>query len=256
LTSLTPFKFMNQNIEIIFENENFIVVNKPSGLIVNRATSVKVSTLQDYIEENIEMDLDDVESDFVKRNGIVHRLDKDTSGVMIVAKNETYFTYLQSLFKERLVKKEYVAVCLGEVTEERFEIDAPIGRDPKSRFKFAIVRGEKESQTFFERIKVSKEDERSFTSINCFPKTGRTHQIRVHMSQILHTPILCDPIYGGSDSHLKKVPASIYQKLLDYPYQLLHAKELGFVHPITKEKLHFIGQRPEIFEMALQALSV
>ena len=86
-------------------------------------------------------------------------------------------------------------------------------------------------------------------------QTGRTHQIRVHLSQMLHTPVLCDPVYGGSDSHLKRTPLSIRQRLIDYPYQLLHAKELGFIHPITKEKLHFTAPPPEIFQAALQALS-
>ena len=233
---------MNHNIEIIFENENFIVVNKPSGLIVNRATSVKVSTLQDYIEENIEMDLDDAESDFVKRNGIVHRLDKDTSGVMIVAKNVTYFTYLQSLFKERLVKKEYVAVCLGEVTEERFEIDAPIGRDPKSRFKFAIVRGEKESQTYFERIKVTKEDERSFTSVNCFPKTGRTHQIRVHLAAYGY-PILGDRTYSSATNR------ELYENL-GISRLMLHSKSVTF-NGMEGEKFFFETNIPEEFSRFL-----
>jgi 23S rRNA pseudouridine1911/1915/1917 synthase len=86
-------------------------------------------------------------------------------------------------------------------------------------------------------------------------ETGRTHQIRVHLSQILHTPILCDPVYGGSDSHLKRTPESIQEDLMNYPYQLLHAKELGFIHPVTKEKLHFTSPPPEIFRKALEAFS-
>ena len=135
---------MNSQIKVVFENENFIVFNKPSGLIVNRSQTVKDATLQDYLEENIEIESDDdAESEFNQRNGIVHRLDKDTSGIILVAKNDRYFVYLQSLFKDRNIKKEYVTVCLGKIDEERFEIDAPIGRDPKSRFKYAIVRGRK-----------------------------------------------------------------------------------------------------------------
>jgi 23S rRNA pseudouridine1911/1915/1917 synthase len=87
-------------------------------------------------------------------------------------------------------------------------------------------------------------------------ETGRTHQIRVHLSQLLHTPILCDPLYGSGESHIKKLPDQIREKLLQYPYQLLHAKELGFVHPITKERIHFSAPAPSIFHEALEALSL
>lgn len=233
---------MSQNIEIIFENENFIVVNKPSGLIVNRAKTVKVLTLQDYIEDNIKMVLDNVESDFVKRNGIVHRLDKDTSGVMIVAKNEIYFIYLQSLFKDRLVKKEYISVSLGDIAEERFEIDAPIGRDPKSRFKFAIVRGEKDAQTYFERIKITRRDEKSFTSLNCKPKTGRTHQIRVHLAAFGY-PVLGDSIYSSARNR------ELYENL-GIKRLMLHSKSVTF-NGMEGEKFFFETNTPDEFSQFL-----
>lgn len=233
---------MSQNIEIIFENENFIAVNKPSGLIVNRAKTVKVLTLQDYIEDNIKMVLDNVESDFVKRNGIVHRLDKDTSGVMIVAKNEIYFIYLQSLFKDRLVKKEYISVSLGDIAEERFEIDAPIGRDPKSRFKFAIVRGEKDAQTYFERIKITRRDEKSFTSLNCKPKTGRTHQIRVHLAAFGY-PVLGDSIYSSARNR------ELYENL-GIKRLMLHSKSVTF-NGMEGEKFFFETNTPDEFSQFL-----
>lgn len=230
---------MNQNIKVVFENENFIVFNKPSGLIVNRSQTVKDSTLQDYLEENIEMETgDDTESEFNKRNGIVHRLDKDTSGLIIVAKNEEYFTYLQSLFKERKIKKEYVAVVLGNVTEERFEIDAPIGRDPKSRFRYAIVRGEKESQTYFERINVISEGERSFTSLKCFPRTGRTHQIRVHLAAY-GFPILGDSTYSSARD-------SEFYENLGINRLMLHSKSVTF-NDMNNEEFSFECDIPEEF---------
>lgn len=233
---------MNQAVEKLFENENFIIINKPSGLVVNRAQTVKESTLQDFIEENVEMDLEDTESDFVKRNGIVHRLDKETSGVMIVAKNPEYFTYLQSLFKDRLVKKEYLAVCLGEVSEERFEIDAPIGRNPKARFKYAIVRGEKESQTYFEKIKSGIDGELNYSSLRCYPRTGRTHQIRVHLAAYGY-PILGDLTYS---SHRD---SENYENL-GISRLMLHSKSVTFKDMDGKEFL-FESETPDVFKKYL-----
>ena len=231
---------MESKIKVVFENENFIVINKPSGLVVNRSQTVKdTATLQDYLNENIELESDDdLESEFNKRNGIVHRLDKDTSGIILVAKNDKYFTYLQSLFKERKIKKEYVAVVLGQVNEERFEIDAPIGRDPKSRFRFAIVRGEKESQTYFERIKLISESENNYTSLKCFPKTGRTHQIRVHLAAY-GFPILGDKTYSSArDSEL-------YENL-GINRLMLHSKSVTF-NDMNNEEFSFECEIPEEF---------
>jgi len=230
---------MNNTIKVVFENENFIVFNKPSGLIVNRSQTVKESTLQDYLEENIEIESDDdVESEFNKRNGIVHRLDKDTSGIILVAKNDDYFVYLQSLFKERKIKKEYVAVVLGKIDEERFEIDAPIGRDLKSRFRYAIVRGEKDSQTYFERIKVTNNEDRFFTSLTCFPRTGRTHQIRVHLAAY-GFPILGDKTYSSArDSEL-------YENL-GINRLMLHSKSVTF-NDMNNEEFSFECEIPEEF---------
>jgi 23S rRNA pseudouridine1911/1915/1917 synthase len=230
---------MNQEIKIVFENENFIVFNKPSGLIVNRSQTVKDSTLQDYLEENIEMESDDdQESEFNKRNGIVHRLDKDTSGIILVAKNDRYFAYLQSLFKERQIKKEYLAVVLGKVDEERFEIDAPIGRDPKSRFRYAIVRGEKDSQTFFEREKITESDEKFFTSLKCFPKTGRTHQIRVHLAAY-GFPILGDSTYSSARD------SEFYAKI-GINRLMLHSKSVTF-NDMDGEVYSFECETPDEF---------
>ncbi len=230
---------MESQIKVVFENENFIVFNKPSGLIVNRSQTVKDSTLQDYLDENIEMDSDDdTESEYNKRNGIVHRLDKATSGIILVAKNEVYFTYLQSLFKERKIKKEYLAVVLGKVEEERFEIDAPIGRNPKSRFKYAIVRGEKESQTFFEREKVVTEGDLNFTSLRCYPKTGRTHQIRVHLAAY-GFPILGDNTYSSHKD------SEMYEKI-GINRLMLHSKSVTF-NSMDGEDFSFECETPEEF---------
>ena len=129
-----------KNINIVFENEDFLVIDKPVGLIVNRSETAKSETLQDWLEEYIpELVSSDSESDFYLRSGIVHRLDKDTSGLLVVAKNEIYFDYLQSKFRTREVEKKYLVLTMGSIKDERFEIDAPLARNPKNRFKYAIV---------------------------------------------------------------------------------------------------------------------
>lgn len=239
---------MKEHIEIIFENSDFLVINKPSGLVVNRSKTTKELTLQDYLEEKVidesgmeqevVEDITEDESDFKSRNGIVHRLDKDTSGVILVAKNEEYFLYLQSLFKERKIKKEYETVVLGKVVEERFEIDAPIGRDPKSRFRFAIVRGEKEAQTYIEKIKEIDLDGQIVTSLKCFPRTGRTHQIRVHLAAY-GFPILGDNTYSSyRDSQTYET--------LGINRLMLHSKSVTF-NGMNGEEFYFECETPEQF---------
>ncbi len=247
-----PTDLIAENIplEILFEDSHLIIINKPAGLVVHPAPGHYTGTLVNAILYHCP-DLKGIGSE--KRPGIVHRLDMGTSGVMVVAKDQATHEGLVSLFSVHDIERKYEALVGGKPNVHSGTIHSNIGRHPTHRQKMAAnVKNGKRAVTHYKSLKQFD----GATHMELRLETGRTHQIRVHMSQILHTPILCDPIYGGSDSHLKKVPASIYQKLLDYPYQLLHAKELGFVHPITKEKLHFIGQRPEIFEMALQAFSV
>lgn len=184
-------------VKVIFENENFIVIDKPINFVVNRSQTTKDSTLQDWIESKILPNLDEIpdnESDFKERSGIVHRIDKDTSGLLLIAKTEEYFEYLQSIFKTREVEKKYLVMAMGKVEEDRFEIDAPIARNPNNRFKYAIVRDGKESQTYFEKIKNIEIDGHEFTLLFAQPRTGRTHQIRVHLGAN-SSPVAGDKIY-------------------------------------------------------------
>ena len=186
-----------ETLKVIFENQNFIVVDKPIGIVVNRSETSKDNTLQDWVEENILTDLEEneeSESDFFSRSGIVHRIDKDTSGILLIAKNEEYFEYLQNIFKTREVEKKYIVLAMGKIEDGRFEIDAPIGRNPKNRFKYAIIRDGKESQTYFEKIKDVNIDGNEFTLLYAYPRTGRTHQIRVHLGAN-GTPVAGDQIY-------------------------------------------------------------
>lgn len=246
-----PSDLIPENIplEILFEDSHLIIINKPAGLVVHPAPGHYTGTLVNAILYHCP-DLKGIGSE--KRPGIVHRLDRGTSGIMVVAKDHATHEGLVSLFSVHDIERKYEAIVGGRPSVHSGTITSTIGRHPTLRQKMAAnVKNGKKAVTHYKTL--HQFDSASHMELRL--ETGRTHQIRVHMSQILHTPILCDPVYGGSDSHLKKTPASIRQELMDYPYQLLHAKELGFTHPITKEKLHFINPPPEIFQKALEAFS-
>ncbi len=239
----------NIPLEILFEDSHLIVINKPAGLVVHPAPGHYTGTLVNAVLYHCP-DLKGIGAE--KRPGIVHRLDMGTSGVMVVAKDQATHEGLVSLFSIHDIERKYEALVGGVPSTHSGTITTTIGRHPTNRHKMAAnVKNGKNAVTHYKTIKQYA----GAAHLELRLQTGRTHQIRVHLSQMLHTPVLCDPVYGGSDSHLKRTPLSIRQRLIDYPYQLLHAKELGFIHPITKEKLHFTAPPPEIFQAALQALS-
>ena len=239
----------NIPLEILFEDAHLIIINKPAGLVVHPAPGHYTGTLVNAILFHCK-DLKGVGAE--KRPGIVHRLDMGTSGVMVVAKDQATHEGLVSLFSVHDIERKYEALVGGQPATHSGTITSTIGRHPTNRHKMAAnVKNGKTAVTHYKTIKQYT----GAAHMELRLQTGRTHQIRVHMAQILHTPVLCDPIYGGSDSHLKRTPVSIRQKLTEYPYQLLHAKELGFIHPITKEKLHFTAPPPEMFQEALRAFS-
>lgn len=244
-----PTDIIPENIplDILFEDQHLIIINKPAGLVVHPAPGHYTGTLVNAILHHCP-DLKGIGAE--KRPGIVHRLDMGTSGVMVVAKDQATHEGLVSLFSVHDIERKYEALVAGQPSIHSGTIETTIGRHPTHRQKMAAnVKNGKRAVTHYKTLK--QFDGAAHMELRL--ETGRTHQIRVHMSQILHTPIFCDPVYGGSDSHLKKAPDSIRQELMDYPYQLLHAKELGFIHPITKEKLHFTSPPPEIFRKALEA---
>ena len=246
-----PTDLIAENIplEILFEDKHLIIINKPAGLVVHPAPGHYTGTLVNAILHHCP-DLKGIGAE--KRPGIVHRLDMGTSGVMVVAKDQPTHEGLVSLFSVHDIERKYEALVGGAPATHSGTITTTIGRHPTNRHKMAAnVKNGKKAVTHYKTLKQYP----AGAHMELRLQTGRTHQIRVHMSQILHTPVLCDPVYGGSDSHLKRVPASVRQRLIDYPYQLLHAKELGFIHPITKEKLHFTAAPPEIFQATLQAFS-
>jgi 23S rRNA pseudouridine1911/1915/1917 synthase len=247
--------------KIIFEDANFAVINKSAGMVVNRAdTTREINTLQDWVEENINLDKkeDDREryivngydkyEEFINRSGVVHRLDKETSGIILVAKNAETFSKLQKQFKSAEVKKKYMALVHGKIDKEE-EISGNIGRLPWNRTRFGILPGGKEAKTGYKIISYkklsNKKNEDFFTLLEVFPKTGRTHQIRVHMKHIGH-PIFADELYAGRKTSRDD------RKILKTHF--LHASEISFINPTTMQSVTFSSELPEDLDKFLNTL--
>jgi 23S rRNA pseudouridine1911/1915/1917 synthase len=233
---------MNQqylNIPIVFEDDRIVVFDKPSGVVVNRSQTWSETTLADFAQERLNSeDIEDNDTDFYSRGGIVHRLDKDTSGIVLGAKDEATFEYLKSLFKMRKVKKTYRAICVGEMRYEELSVNAPIGRNPKSRLKLACVEGGKEARTDFELLKIFELDNIKYSSVLAKPLTGRTHQIRVHLAS-LNLPIAGDSIYLGRRMFYSTQP--------HFSRLMLHAHELAFYDEVSKKDMTFTSALPQEF---------
>lgn len=222
---------MNPIPLIIYEDDDIVLVDKPAGVIVNRAdTNLHVVTLQDWAEKNIKYQKSKInnreQSDFEKRSGIVHRLDKDTSGVLILAKNEESFKVLQAQFKEGSVQKTYLALVHGKVLQEEGEITAPIGRLPWDRMKFGVIPMGRESATHYKVIEYyidpNDKEKEILTLLEAYPKTGRTHQIRVHF-RYLGYPLVGDSLYAGRKN--------IQKDNMCIKRHFLHAHKITFTHP-------------------------
>lgn len=228
--------------EIIYKDESFLVLNKPAGMIVNKADTAREEyTIQDFIVENylLEKSSGDETSEFVKRGGIVHRLDKETSGALIVALTNSAFEALQSQFKERSVKKEYIALVHGKLVAEG-ELNVPIGRLPWNRMRFGVIPQGRESYTKFKvlQYKTLREGRSSeiLSLVSVFPQTGRTHQIRVHMQYAGH-PIFADALYAGRKNIVHD------RKLLGRHF--LHASKISFLNPQTQKLLIIEAPLPQ-----------
>ena len=215
-------------LDIVYEDEYLLVVNKPSGMVVHPAPGNYSNTLVNALMYHCNK-LSGVNGSI--RPGIVHRIDADTSGLLLVAKNDLVHNDLAKQIKEKTVKREYIALVHGIINEDSATIDAPIGRDVNNRKKMAVTAdNSKDAVTHIfvlERLN-------NATLIKCVLETGRTHQIRVHLNYINH-PIVNDPVYG-----LKKQENSSFG-------QMLHAKTIGFIHPITKEYMEFSSEVPQEF---------
>jgi 23S rRNA pseudouridine1911/1915/1917 synthase len=243
-----PTDLIPENIplEVLFEDEHLILIDKPAGLVVHPAPGHYTGTLVNAILHHCP-DLKGIGS--VKRPGIVHRLDMGTSGVMVVAKDQATHEGLVQLFSTHDIERRYEALVVGTPSQISGTLTSTIGRHPTNRLKMqANVPNGKKAITHFKVLKSYSHASHMELKL----ETGRTHQIRVHLSQLLHSAILCDPVYG-SGNNLKKLPESIRKELENYPYQLLHAKELGFIHPITKKHIHFTSSPPGIFQSAIRS---
>jgi 23S rRNA pseudouridine1911/1915/1917 synthase len=228
------------DIPIVFEDSDIIVINKPPGIVVNRAESVKFKTVQDWILHtypNLTNMSNLGDHEFVSRAGIVHRIDKETSGLLLIAKNVPTFLELQRQFKEHIVKKQYIAIVHGVLVPEEGEIRAPVGRLPWNKERFGIVPGGKESVTKY-RVQDTRYEVhgQKISVVELYPETGRTHQIRVHLKYINH-PIVGDYLYAGrKTARDDRVWA---------PRVMLHAWNITFIHPGTGAEVAFIAPIPD-----------
>ena len=226
---LTP---ENIPLDIVYEDDDVIVVNKPQGMVVHPAPGHPDHTLVNALLYH--SPLSTINGTF--RPGIVHRIDKDTSGLLMVAKNDLAHQSLAEQLRNKTNKREYLALVYGQIKEDEGTIDAPLGRNPQDRKKQAVVKGGRHAVTHFKVIK--RYD--NFTLIKCILETGRTHQIRVHMKYIGH-PLVGDPLYGP-------------RKVIGKDGQFLHAALLGFKHPRTGKELVFEAPLPENFQKMLDKL--
>ena len=232
----TELKVIPENIplDILYEDKDVIVVNKPQGMVVHPAPGVYDGTMVNALLYHCK-DLSGING--VIRPGIVHRIDKDTSGILVVAKNDNAHNILAEQLKDHSMTREYYALVEGVIKEDEGTINKPLSRHPKERIKIAVVEGGREAITHFSVLERFKEN----TLIRCVLETGRTHQIRVHMAYIGH-PLVGDPVYGYKKQKFK------------LQGQMLHAKVLGFVHPSTKEYIRFESPIPGYFDDVLKKL--
>lgn len=222
-------------IEIVYEDDDVIIVNKPQGMVVHPAPGNYEGTLVNAILYHCEGNLSSING--VIRPGIVHRIDKDTSGILMIAKNNNAHNCLAEQLKDHSITREYEFICCGVFKEDKVTVDRPIGRNPKDRLKMAIVPNGKRAVTHFEVL----ERFNGYTHVRARLETGRTHQIRVHAMSINH-PLVGDPVYGPKNSKIK------------LNGQALHAKKLGFIHPTTNEYVEFNSELPDYFQKLLEKL--
>ena len=235
----------NIPLEILYEDEHLVFVNKPAGLVTHPAPGNYTGTLVNAILYHCK-DIKGIGDQ--KRPGIVHRLDKGTSGVMVIAKTQACHEGLVLLFSSHNIERMYEALVMKNRCHSYGTIESLIGRDPHNRLKMKSsgTRGKK-AITHFKVLEIF--DRHLHMEFKL--ETGRTHQIRVHTSELLKMPIICDPTYGSPNEHLMKLGED-YKKIIgDYPYPFLHAKVLGLVHPITGEKLRFEVPPPKLFQDVL-----
>ncbi len=246
-----PCEAIPQNIplDIVYEDDDLIVVNKPVGMVVHPAAGNPDGTLVNALLYHCKDSLSGIGG--VMRPGIVHRIDKDTSGLLVVAKNDEAHTALAAQLKGHHIRRTYYAVAIGNFKEDRGTVDAPIGRHPVDRKRMAVIRNtelkSRDAITHWTVLARGCADGQAFTLLRCELETGRTHQIRVHLASIGH-PLLGDTVYGGANTQFE----AKHKKLITG--QALHAKELEFTHPRTNELVRFSSSLPADMEKIVEIL--
>jgi len=229
-------------LNIVYEDEDILVINKQFGLVTHPGAGNWSGTLANallYYDSKLSK---------LDRAGIVHRLDKNTSGLMVIARNEKSQKYLVEQLQSHLVDREYSAIVYGHMIAGG-TVDEPIGRDPKDRVKQAVTTSGKDATTHYRAIDRFK----SHTHVKAILETGRTHQIRVHLSHAGH-PLIGDPMYGGRVRFPKKASEELKEALLNFKRQALHSKKLTLTHPITKELMSWKAALPDDMMRLLSAL--
>ena len=222
-------------LDVVYEDQDLLLINKPAGLVIHPAAGNPSGTLVNALLHYCQ-DLSGIGG--VERPGIVHRLDKDTTGIMVVAKSDRAHLALSIAFRRHTIRKTYLAVCYGTPRTADGVVDAPIDRNPRRRQEMAVVSDGRPARTHFEI-----EQEYAGTSmLSCHPVTGRTHQIRVHMAHIGHA-IVGDPLYAGRQWRTLKNP-SAQAACRTFPRQALHARRIAFEHPVTREDVEFEAPLP------------
>lgn len=228
---ITPWDYP---LDIVFEDDDIIIINKPSGMVVHPGNGNKDHTLVNALKSYTDK-LSDING--VERLGIVHRIDKDTSGLIMVAKTNKAHEILGEYFKEHSIKREYIALLCGIFPHDTATIDAPIGRDEKNRLRMTVTPNN--SKKAITHLEVLKRYKAGYTLVKARLETGRTHQIRVHTKYIGY-PVYNDPVYSN--------------KSTDDFGQFLHSYSMEFIHPITKEKMYFKRDVPKYFKDFLDKL--
>lgn len=231
--------------EIVYEDPDLAVINKPRGLVVHPAPGHESETLVNGLMKAFEGSLSGINGEF--RPGIVHRIDKDTSGLLIVCKSDRAHSAISAMLKDHLIRRTYQGVVLGSLKEEKGTVDAPIGRMKEDRKKMTIRHDGRRAVTHYEVLEAYP----GYSLVEFELETGRTHQIRVHMKS-LHHPLLGDPLYGSEKEMGPK--AKKLQALGIFPGQILHAKRLSFLHPVLEREMTFETPLPPYFEEVLSVL--
>lgn len=214
------------DIQVLYEDPDLLIIDKPPGITVNRAVTVHGETIQDWAEAHVtgKPMVGSAASEFENRAGIVHRIDRETSGALVIAKNTETFTKMQQLFKERRVRKTYLALVHGDMEPAEGEINAPVGRLPWNRERFGIVPEGRAAITAYLVIRKISFLGEPASLVEVYPKTGRTHQIRVHFKYAGH-PLIGDFAYAGRKTSRRDRTRA--------PRVMLHAWKLSFVHPVS-----------------------